>query len=295
MGRVRDGKLHGNNTKFLSFIRYNRKCSAKGFIVVSGVKFTYLEVSDFFDSKNWKLVSSEYHGSAKLLDFICDKGHYHQISVNKLLSGKGCGKCYKNKKHTLSEVRQLFSDRGFTLLSKRYKNLNDNLDFICDKDHSHQMSLDSLIRGVECGKCFAESINNVPYKIYQLYSYIYSKIDIQIVKIGKRWFDFYSESFILEIAESILPFYLSCKKGKVVDHFVPCKWFNLTDKDELLSCWSIENLQYLTPSENSIKSDRMTEEELYHAIDNFPHILRSASRIPDKYLRLAREDVNWNN
>jgi hypothetical protein len=46
-----------------------------------------------FESRGWTLKSSECLNSRSLLDFVCDKGHNHQMTWNRFNNGQGCVFC----------------------------------------------------------------------------------------------------------------------------------------------------------------------------------------------------------
>ena len=47
------------------------------------------------------------------------------------------------------------------------------------------------------------------------------------------------------------------KKNFVLDHRIPCTWFDLTIQKHLEYCFSYKNIYPLTHQDNTIKSDRV--------------------------------------
>ena len=50
-------------------------------------------------------------------------------------------------------VKKSFEKAGYTLLSLKYKNRTQRLDFICDKGHKHYITWSSWLRGSRCNLC----------------------------------------------------------------------------------------------------------------------------------------------
>jgi hypothetical protein len=255
-----------------------------GCYICSQNKYTIEEVKKIFESKNWQLISEKYVGVESLLNFICDNKHSHQISLNSLLMGNGCGRCSIKRKYKLDEVKQLFEEKNYQLVSTDYKRNNQLLDFICDNGHAHKLTVNRLLSGQKCGVCFQLTVGNVSFPLYQIRSDISKRITIQVKKYDQTWRDFYNVKELLELAENIQTFCQSRLISQTIDHIIPVKWFDLTVKKELSACWNLDNLQYLSATENMQKGDRLTDRQLQYVIKNLGHILDNASNIPVDYL-----------
>ena len=116
-------------------------------------KKTIKEVRELFESRNYTLLSKDYSNSNSPLEYICSKGHQTKISFNKLQSGRGCIECSGKRKKTIEEAKQLFTDRGYTLLTIEYKNAFSLLSYICDRGHQNKISFSSLQTGRGCAEC----------------------------------------------------------------------------------------------------------------------------------------------
>lgn len=58
------------------------------------------------------------------------------------------------QKYNYDIVNQMFLDVGYTLISKEYFRPTDNLDYICNNNHTTYITLSNFVRGKRCGKCF---------------------------------------------------------------------------------------------------------------------------------------------
>lgn len=120
-------------------------------------KLTYEFVKDYFDATKYILVSTEYFGCEKKLQYICpdhpDKELW--ISFHSFQSGQGCPYCYGNVKYTYLEVKERFSKRGYILISKEYKGKHFKLQYQCPyhPDKELWMTFHALDGGSGCPYC----------------------------------------------------------------------------------------------------------------------------------------------
>ena len=114
---------------------------------------TWEEVNEIFAAKGFKLLSKQYICYQSPLDYICANGHQNRITFAKIHQGRGCFQCSGRQKHTIDEVRELFSSRGFKLLSDNYINANSPLSYICDKGHQTKIRFNNLQQGQGCSEC----------------------------------------------------------------------------------------------------------------------------------------------
>lgn len=95
------------------------------------------------------------------------------------------------KKYLYNFVKDYFRKIGYTLNSDSYININQPLNFTCDKGHRHKISFSALRRGQRCAKCLHDSLKT-PYSVvkeelekegYTLLSgtYINSRTDLYFI------------------------------------------------------------------------------------------------------------------
>ena len=68
-----------------------------------------------------------------------------------------------SRKFTLEEVSKLFTDEGYSVLSKEYINSCEKLRLICPKGHEIYMNVDGFKQGDRCRKC-ADEANKHTYE-----------------------------------------------------------------------------------------------------------------------------------
>jgi len=141
-----------------------------------------------FESEGYKLLSEEYKNAHQKLEYICQNNHIHSISWSDWKQGKRCPYCSGKAKKTIEEIREAFEKEGYTLLTKKYKNGKQKLEYICPRGHKHFISWRAWKSGERCGKCkikyyskddlenfniYKEAAYNLTNRIYKKYkSYI---------------------------------------------------------------------------------------------------------------------------
>ena len=79
-----------------------------------------------------------------------------RITIEQLKKNKEsnlCEKCQKeqntrgNGKHTFSEVKKLFEEEGYTLLSEEYINCHTKLHYLCPKHGEQEITLEKFQSG----------------------------------------------------------------------------------------------------------------------------------------------------
>ena len=56
-------------------------------------------------------------------------------------------------KYSITFIKDSFAKKGYKLLSKKYTNCKQHLDYICNNGHQHKITFDSWIRGKHCPYC----------------------------------------------------------------------------------------------------------------------------------------------
>lgn len=73
----------------------------------------------------------------------------------------------RHKKYTIEEVRDIFRNKGYTLLSDIYTNNSKKLEYICPIGHEGSINLNNFLLGHGCYKCNIDKLNNhrrLPYQ-----------------------------------------------------------------------------------------------------------------------------------
>ncbi len=121
-------------------------------------KLTIDEVRSGFAKRGWKLTSTEYQGSQKKLDVVCDQGHETTITWNNFQRGQGCNVCAGNQKFDLEEVKKQFAEMGFEFLDTEYVNNNVPVRCRCVCGNVTKMPLATVKQGSHCIKCKPKKI-----------------------------------------------------------------------------------------------------------------------------------------
>lgn len=116
-------------------------------------KHTYKYVEDYFQENNCILVSIEYKGISENLEYICECGNYSEITFANFQRGHRCIKCSGKEKYTYEFVKKCFEDISYTLINIEYIGCNDELIYICDKNHNNVTNFTKFITGYRCPKC----------------------------------------------------------------------------------------------------------------------------------------------
>ncbi len=134
----------------------NRRIVDKQVPAVQGIThaYTHQEVSDFYQKKNFKLISTFYKNGKQKLDIECDKNHQYTSTFAVSLKGFGCPACSENKKHTIYDIQQHVQKFGYTLVSTFYKNKYTPIELLCPKGHKYSTTFDYFKNGkTRCNSC----------------------------------------------------------------------------------------------------------------------------------------------
>lgn len=121
-----------------------------------GVRHTIEFVKEQFEKEGYVLLNDKYVNACHKLDYICPKGHKHSITYGNWREGCRCAVCAKNIKHTIEFVREQFENEGYVLLTTKYVNQKQKLDYICVEGHKHSITwTDWYNGGYRCPTCWS--------------------------------------------------------------------------------------------------------------------------------------------
>ena len=141
-----------------------------------GKKLTYGFVKGEFEKEGYVLLSKKYKGAHIKLNYICSKGHRHDITWGNWYTGYRCPTCAGQTSPTIEFVKQKFYDEGYTLLSTIYKNTHTKLDYICPVGHKHKISWDDFKKGYRCFYCFGNPKHSLSYVKDEFHKFGYTLI-----------------------------------------------------------------------------------------------------------------------
>ena len=127
---------------------------------------TYEEVRRLFEEYGYKLVSTEYLNNKQKLDYVCPNGHNGRITYSDFKTGYRCSSCSGNKRLTYDEVKAVFEEAGYELLSTEYVRSTSKLAYRCPDGHEGSMTYSNFYQGKRCPVCAKKACNDkrrLPY------------------------------------------------------------------------------------------------------------------------------------
>jgi hypothetical protein len=101
------------------------------------------------------LLTVEYTNAHQKLNYKCRKGHLHSLSWSEWdTNGNRCPYCYGNIKKTVECIKSEFAKEGYKLLSTKYKNSKQKLDYICPNGHKNSINWNNWKTGHRCSTCY---------------------------------------------------------------------------------------------------------------------------------------------
>lgn len=131
-------------------------------------KLTIEFVRKQFDKEGYTLLTTEYINSWTFLKYICPKGHKRTVTWNGWQQGRRCAGCFGNGRLTIGFVRNSFEEEGYILLTTRYINCYQKLEYICPEKHECNISWLNWEKGKRCRRCWYEKNkgkNNCNYNV----------------------------------------------------------------------------------------------------------------------------------
>lgn len=116
-------------------------------------RLRYDDVKKAFESEGYILLSTDYLNNKQKLEFICPNGHKGLIDYHHFSSGRRCSVCAGTRRHEYEEVRRVFEEYGYTLLSTEYVNNKQKLDYMCPNGHKGSMDFAHFSMGARCPVC----------------------------------------------------------------------------------------------------------------------------------------------
>lgn len=115
-------------------------------------KLTIEFIKEEFNKIGWTLLTTEYINEKQKLEYICNNGHKHSIRWNKFKKGQRCPEC-SGTKLSIDFIRKEFENIGWMLLTDKYVNSKQKLEYMCDKGHEHSICWDNFKQGYRCPEC----------------------------------------------------------------------------------------------------------------------------------------------
>lgn len=173
--KVKCPKGHIYETTWGNFSNKHRCPECAKLLVANSKKLSYDEVKSRIEEKGFELLSEVYEKSSLPLKVKCKNGHIIYLSYNKINNGRGCKICSKEKiaktlRFKYEYVFNFINDYGYTLISKKYKNVDSKLKIKCPKGHIFYMSFWHFKEGNRCSECWKNNRSSTAEK--EIYEYV---------------------------------------------------------------------------------------------------------------------------
>jgi len=106
-----------------------------------------------FEKENYELLSVEYINAHMKLKCKCSKGHEYSISWHNWHQGKRCCYCSSRPPIDIESIRSEFAKERYILLTDKYVNNNQKLEYICPSGHGHSISWSNWQQSKRCSEC----------------------------------------------------------------------------------------------------------------------------------------------
>lgn len=134
----------------------------------------YEDVFNEFKEAGCVLLSETYKNNSTKLRYVCICGSESEIRYADFRSGSRCSGCKARKsadrarKYSIEKVREIFAEKGCTLIATEYKNTKELLEYICSCGTRHKIRLNNFLyqnnRCPECKRHALSGPNNYLWK-----------------------------------------------------------------------------------------------------------------------------------
>jgi hypothetical protein len=229
-------------------------------------KLTYQYVKSYFKKENCVLLSSRYKNNQTKLCFICSCENESIITFANFQQGQRCKKCgikrtHDKQKHSYDYVKSFFEKQGCVLLSEKYKNTHQKLNYICSCGNHSSISFTSFLQGHKCRKCGTTKSTNTKIASGFWYNDKYKdKFELYRNRISSK-----SESAYRNYKSEINPLKLKRGNGHYhLDHRLSV-FDGFKNNIPVFLMSSPHNLEMLSEKENvrKHKNSSITKEQLF--------------------------------
>ena len=255
------------------------KCSD----VSAGRKFTYQYVKQQFEQAGCQLLSNEYKGNLKLLDYKCCCGNISKIRFADFKNGVRCQKCKANKsskqnRTSNDKIIKLCEENECKFIRSWIKCKKTRIEFICKCGRNWEAYLTNFKKYPNCKKCGNKKVSGS-----NCYMYDPDRDAIAMRKRFRKMCGQHIHRFMkatgktktksthkllgyrpIDLQEHILnhPNYKNCVgKEWHVDHIFPIQAFLDHGIHDLRLINNLSNLRPVLGLENLSKADTYDEKE----------------------------------
>jgi len=185
------------NVSYRAYLEGRRCTKCFGRYRGENLKFTkwnYDLVTEFINSKSYKLLSSDYKNSHSKLKMRCDNGHYIDMSFSHFTKGHRCKICSSIKtaikqRNSEKEIDKILNENGYIRLNKYISNKH-KLKVLCPEGHNTEIIMVNFNRGVRCKICKASKLEKKFISILEDFNVDYVYEESVKIKDNHYYFDF---------------------------------------------------------------------------------------------------------
>lgn len=126
-------------------------CFRKGqrCVYCTGKKITTEQAKAEFAERGYTLLEEYHPGKLKT---TCKRGHHWEVSRSFFLRGRNCPLCIEEerKEEGLQRAKQIFAEKGYTLLATEYFDNKTRMDSNCPNGHLFRVNLHDFQKGSKC-------------------------------------------------------------------------------------------------------------------------------------------------
>ena len=126
-------------------------------------RLSYEFVKNEFEKEGFKLLTTMYKNAHQELNYMCPQGHCHHISRNNWKKGARCPYCKGTGKPNIEFIKNEFKKEGYKLLTKKYKNNAQKLNYVCPNGHEHSISWSNWRKNARCPYCAGNSLPTIEF------------------------------------------------------------------------------------------------------------------------------------
>ena len=139
------------------------------------MQYNLAQVREIFKSHGCVLLSGNYVNNKSKLKYRCECRNIGYTTLNKLLHGYRCKKCYRQKIRaalslTYEEVAAFFVKNNCLLLSKHYVNSSQRLKYQCECGRIAKITFNNFRNGQRCQNCGIK-------KLQKTFRHSYEKVE----------------------------------------------------------------------------------------------------------------------
>jgi len=145
-----------------------KKCKKRQYYTIEFIK-------QIFEKYGYIVHTINYNCREKI-EYTCPNGHRDSIFFYPFyVTGNRCNQCKyitngNNKKLDFTEIKDLFENSGFKLLTKEYLGIHEPLKFICPSGHETEMLYSTWRKSIK--KCYLCHVENVKNDMKFTYDYV---------------------------------------------------------------------------------------------------------------------------